>query len=56
VIDRGLRQILGGDRGLRVVGAGLDHAALQDTVACRRAQVVILDEDSAATSTLGSLS
>jgi DNA-binding NarL/FixJ family response regulator len=47
VICRGLLQILEGDRGLRVVGAGLDHAALQVAVAEGEAQVVILDEDSA---------
>ena len=49
VIGRGLLQILEDDRGLRVVGAGLDHAALQVVVARRKAQVVILDEDSVLT-------
>ena len=52
VIDRGLREILGGVQGLRVLGAGLDHDALHDAVARRGAQVVILDEDSASTSSL----
>jgi DNA-binding NarL/FixJ family response regulator len=47
VIARGLLEILEGDRALRVVGAGLDHAALQGAVAHREARVVILDEDSA---------
>jgi DNA-binding NarL/FixJ family response regulator len=49
VIGRGLVEVLEGDRGLRVVGAGLDHAALQDAVARDEAQVVMLDEDSGAT-------
>jgi DNA-binding NarL/FixJ family response regulator len=48
-IERGLLQILGDDRGLRVLNARLDHAALQDAVASGAAQVVILDEDSVAT-------
>jgi len=52
VIDRGLREVLGGARGLRLLGAGLDDDALHDAVARRGAQVVILDEDSAATSSL----
>jgi len=52
VVDRGLRQILGGARGLRLLGAGLDHDGLEDAIARRRAQVVVLDEDSAATSAL----
>jgi DNA-binding NarL/FixJ family response regulator len=49
VIDRGLGQILGGARDLRVVGVGLDHAALERAVARGKAQVVVLDEDSVAT-------
>jgi DNA-binding NarL/FixJ family response regulator len=48
-LGRGLLKILEGDRGLRVLGAGLDHAGLQDAVTEREAQVVILDEDSVAT-------
>jgi len=52
LIDRGLRQVLNGDRGLRVLDAGLDHAALEHAVAEHGAQVVVLDEDSAAVSSL----
>jgi DNA-binding NarL/FixJ family response regulator len=52
VIDRGLVEILGGDKGLRVVGAGLDHASLRDVVAEGKAQVVVLDEDSVSTPAL----
>jgi len=52
VIDRGLREILGAAEGLRLLGAGLDHDALESAVARRGAQVVILDEDSAASSSL----
>jgi DNA-binding NarL/FixJ family response regulator len=48
VIACGLLQILGGDRGLRVVDSALDHAALETVLARGGAQVVILDEDSAA--------
>jgi DNA-binding NarL/FixJ family response regulator len=48
VIGRGLLEILEDARGLRVVGAGLDHAALEGAVARGRAQVVVLDEDSVA--------
>jgi DNA-binding CsgD family transcriptional regulator len=47
-LERGLLDILRGVRGLEVVGAGLDHAALVAVVARREAQVVILDVDSAA--------
>jgi DNA-binding NarL/FixJ family response regulator len=52
VIERGLLEVLGGARGLRVLGVGLDHAALEDAVARRKARVVVLEEDSAATSLL----
>jgi two-component system response regulator NreC len=52
VIGRGLRQVLGEDVGLRVIDAGLDHAALEDAVARRGAEVVVLDEDSVATPVL----
>lgn len=48
LICRGLPQILDGERDLRVVDVGLDHAALQDAVAAGEAQVVVLDEDGAA--------
>jgi two-component system response regulator NreC len=48
VIGCGLLQVLAEDRGLRVAGSGLDHAALEVMVAKGRARVVILDEDSAA--------
>lgn len=47
VIRQGLLQILGEDRGLWVVAADLDHAALELAVSRRDAQVAILDEDSA---------
>ena len=43
----GLRQILAEDRALRVVGADLDRAALEDVIASRAPQVAILDEASA---------
>jgi DNA-binding NarL/FixJ family response regulator len=52
VIERGLLEVLGDDPRLRVLGAGLDHAALKDAVARGGARVVVLDEDSAATSSL----
>jgi DNA-binding NarL/FixJ family response regulator len=52
VIGRGLLEILRGARGLEVVGAGLDYAALQDVVARGEAQVVVLDEDSAVVPTI----
>jgi DNA-binding NarL/FixJ family response regulator len=48
VIGRGLVEVLEDDRALRLVGSGLDHAALEAAVAEDRAQVVVLDEDSAA--------
>jgi DNA-binding NarL/FixJ family response regulator len=47
VIGGGLLQILDGEQDLRVVGAGLDRAALEAVVARGEAQVVVLDEDSA---------
>jgi DNA-binding NarL/FixJ family response regulator len=47
VVGRGLLQILGEDKGLRVVGSALDHAALEAMLARGRARVAILDEDSA---------
>jgi DNA-binding NarL/FixJ family response regulator len=46
-MSEGLLQVLGEDRGLRVVGVGLSEKALEGAVARGRAQVVILDEDSA---------
>jgi DNA-binding CsgD family transcriptional regulator len=46
VIGRGLLAILDGERGLRVVGSGLDRTALEGAVARGEAQVAILDEDS----------
>ncbi len=49
VIESGLVRILREARGVKVLGAGLDHAALERAVARRGAQVVILDEDGAAT-------
>lgn len=48
-IERGLVGVLGEDPGLRVVGAGLDRVALRAAVVQGRAQVVVLDEDSALT-------
>ncbi len=48
VIGRGLLQILGEQDGMRVVGAGLGHAALERRVARGDARVVVLDEDSVA--------
>jgi DNA-binding NarL/FixJ family response regulator len=48
LIGEGLLQILGGEQCLRVVGAGLDHAALEAAVAQGEARVVILDEGSVA--------
>jgi DNA-binding NarL/FixJ family response regulator len=49
VIGQGLLQILGDDRGLRVLGAGLDRDALELAAARGEAEVLVLDEDSAAT-------
>jgi DNA-binding NarL/FixJ family response regulator len=48
VLGRGLLQILEGARGVEVVAAGLDRAALEQAVARGDAQVVVLGEDSAA--------
>jgi DNA-binding NarL/FixJ family response regulator len=48
VLGSGLLQILEGAQGVEVVAAGLDRAALERAVARGEAQVVILDEDSAA--------
>lgn len=48
LIGEGLLRVLGAEKGLRVVGAGLDRAALLGVVARGEAQVVVLDEDSVA--------
>jgi len=52
VIGDGLLKTLEADPGLQVVGAGLDHGALERAVAQRGAQVVVLEEDSVATPAL----
>jgi DNA-binding NarL/FixJ family response regulator len=44
LLDQGLRQVLRGAPGIRVVGSGLDDAALQIAVKEYDARVVILDE------------
>lgn len=44
LVGRGLRQILGEDQSLRIIGADLDPAALEHAVASRAPQVAILDE------------
>jgi DNA-binding NarL/FixJ family response regulator len=46
VIGRGLLSVLDEDRGVRVVGADLDHAGLERAVARRKADVLFLDEES----------
>jgi DNA-binding NarL/FixJ family response regulator len=46
LIGQGLLKTLEGDPGLQVLGAGLDHAALERAVVRRKARVVILAEDS----------
>jgi DNA-binding NarL/FixJ family response regulator len=48
VIGEGLLKTLEADPGLRVVGAGLDHGALERAIVRRKAQVAILAEDSVA--------
>jgi DNA-binding NarL/FixJ family response regulator len=50
VVGRGLSQVLDGARDLRVVGAGLDHGALEQAVADGDVRVVVLNEASVSTS------
>ena len=47
LVERGLRQILGEDRRLRIIGSDLDDAELEHTIAQRSPRVIILDERSA---------
>ena len=44
LVSRGLRQILGEDKDLRIIGADLDRAALEHAVASEAPQVAVLDE------------
>lgn len=44
LVGRGLRQILGEDQSLRIIGTDLDPAALEHAVTSRTPQVAILDE------------
>jgi DNA-binding NarL/FixJ family response regulator len=48
VIGRGLLETLEDDPALDVLGSGLDQGALEQAVALGNAEVVVLDEDSAA--------
>jgi DNA-binding NarL/FixJ family response regulator len=46
LVGRGLTQVLNEDRDLRIIGADLDDAALEHTVARQLPQIAILDEAS----------
>jgi DNA-binding NarL/FixJ family response regulator len=47
LVSRGLMQILGEDKDLRIIGAGLDRAALEHTVASEAPELAVLDEATA---------
>jgi DNA-binding NarL/FixJ family response regulator len=44
LVGRGLAQVLHEDRGLRIIGADLDRAALEHAAASQAPRVVVLDE------------